>query len=250
MKKSMEIMALTIGCFMYFFFYRGIIVYAGSQSMIQWDDCSTQPVIYGLGDSILYGDELEDTKDSFITLLGKHLNYGKVFNYGLAGSAVSGKNVDRFIDRYASMDKDADYVFVMGGTNDYGYSVPLGSLNDTSDETFYGGLYILIEGLIDRYGKDAIILLTPIHRVGGEKKNQQGNRLSEYVQAVLDMGSLYGIKTVDLYHAEELDFTDRRTECMPDGLHPNEAGHKEIAKYISRVLIEKDTTVTVWQEEY
>ena len=55
--------------------------------------------------------------------------------------------------RYSTMDINADYNIVFGGVNDFrsNHQVPVGTQNDTTLSTFYGSLYVLINGLIERY---------------------------------------------------------------------------------------------------
>ncbi|EOP56123.1 hypothetical protein IKQ_01340 [Bacillus cereus VDM053] len=48
--------------------------------------------------------------------------------------------------RYANMTDDADIITVFGGTNDYGNTVTLGTINSVDTGTFDGALNILCAG--------------------------------------------------------------------------------------------------------
>ena len=198
------------------------------------------PVINALGDSIVYGDGLVHQNASFVNLLGRKINNATVNNYGWNGSALSGNNPDRLLDRYPSMDKTADIIFVMGGTNDYGYGVTLGTMEDTTDMTYYGGLNLLMCGLIQMYPDSTIVFLTPLKRSGGQSANSCGYVLPDYAEAVENMCSFYGLQFIDLYEAQEVDFTSRIKRYMPDGLHPNTRGHVTIANYLYKTLQENE----------
>ena len=203
-------------------------------------------IISGLGDSILYGDRLEDTFDSFLYLMGKEIGKPVIYNYGLCGSALSGKNADRLLDRYQNMNPDSDYIVVFGGTNDYGYGVPLGKMEDRTDETFYGGLHLLVQGLMDGYPNSRICLLTPIRRLQDTKANSLGFQLQDYADAIMKVADYYGVIALNLLEEEELDFTKSLRTYMPDGLHPNEKGHQKMAEY----LIQEFRNIIKTREQY
>lgn len=71
-----------------------------------------------------------------------------------------------FVTRYKDIRKDADFIVVFGGTNDYGFNTPLGTEEDTSDISFYGALYEMLTGLKKDHPDAAIVFMTPLHRVG------------------------------------------------------------------------------------
>ena len=210
---------------------------SGNIKNVNLEDYKQQSqVVDALGDSIVYGDKLKHQEASFVNLLGRKINGATVNNYGWRGSALSGNNADRLLDRYLAMDKTADIIFVMGGTNDYGYGVELGTMGDKTDQTFYGGLNLLMCGLSQAFPESTLVFFTPLKRKGGDKPNSCGYLLSDYAKAVEDVGAFYGIQVVDLYDAAELDYTGRIKRYMPDGLHPNTRGHITMANYIYNIL--------------
>lgn len=191
-----------------------------------------------LGDSITYGDKLSNRNKSFATLLSGMMNAVTYNNYGLKGSCMGGNHPDRFWDRHFAMTNDANLVFVMGGTNDYEFSTPIGNVGDVGTETFYGVLNQLMCSLQQKYPYAQIVFLTPLHRLRGNWKNADGRTVEDYVNAMIVMGEFYDIPVVDLYHAEGLNFVGNRNYLV-DGLHPTAAGHKKLADYIYRVLFTK-----------
>lgn len=188
-----------------------------------------------LGDSVTYGYKLVSRNNVYANTLGKKLG-AVINNYGLSGSTIAGIHPNRFLDRCLSMDATADVILVFGGTNDYGTNVTLGNYGDTSGETFYGGLNLLMCGLKQAYPDSQIVFLTPMRRLRDTKKNKVGSALSDYVSAIKQMGEFYDIPVVDLYSAPEVNFLSKRSVYMKDGLHPSDAAHGILADYIYRAI--------------
>lgn len=184
-----------------------------------------------LGDSFTYGDKLSDRNQSYAALLAGMMQASAYCNYGLNGSCMGGVHPDRFIDRYVWMSGDADLIFVLGGTNDYEFATPIGTMSDTDSATFYGCLNLLMCSLQQMYPDAEIIFLTPLRRNYGTRLNAAGYTLEDYACAMMNMGEFYDIPVMDLYHAQELNFVGSRYYLV-DGLHPTTAGHSVIANYI------------------
>lgn len=184
-----------------------------------------------LGDSItlasnLIGyDELIQTKTGIIPL-----------NYGVSATTVAIRSgrTDSFLERYVSMDSTADVITVLGGTNDFGLTVALGTLGSTDTTTFYGAYDELVKGLIEKYPTKVIGLMTPMNR------KTAPSSLKTYVQAVRDIGEKYGIPVLDMYKEAGLspivDYHLNNYYVLQDGLHPNNVGYEIIAKPIKSFL--------------
>lgn len=192
-----------------------------------------QPVINFLGDSITFGAGTTSQENTYASILGRTF-HAKVNNYGISGTTLACNSVAPFTFRYTAMEQNADMIIVFGGTNDFCLDVPVGNVGDTTYTTFYGGLNILMSGLKNKYPNASIIFLTPIKRtyyIAWNAKNHVNATLEDYRNAIITMGQLYGIRVIDLYPVEELDFT-KNVQYMPDGLHPSDAGQQRIAEYI------------------
>ena len=85
--------------------------------------------------------------------------------------------------------------------------------------------------------------MTPLHRGGEEDPlNNRGLRnvtnLAGYVQAIREVAEYYGLPVLDLYatYGVQPAIPVMKDTYMPDGLHPNDAGHVlltgKIAKFI------------------
>ena len=120
-----------------------------------------------LGDSITEGWGASSPEKGFVTLVGNALNC-EVNNYGIGGTRIAISAVPSieprwdlyFGERVKDMDKDADIVFVFGGTNDYGHgTAPFGEFGDKDPRTFYGAVDYLINQLLLYYKKDRIVFI-------------------------------------------------------------------------------------------
>ena len=204
-----------------------------------------------------------DVKDKVILALGDsitaaqlYLGYLKglsgakeVVNYGIGGTTIAkrkkllGNEYDKdFIGRVSEMRDKADVVLVFGGTNDYGHGdVPIGKASDETEDTFCGCVNILTKSLQAKYPLTKIVFITPLQRVGQDNPFGEGGRksipygtLSEYVCALKNVVSNYGLPIFDLYTDKDfaLDGPYFGKYICEDGLHPTDKGHRLIAEKI------------------
>ncbi len=89
-------------------------------------------------------------------------------------------------------------------------------MDDRDPYTFYGACYILFTNLINRYPEAEIVVLTPLHRRREIEPKADGLR---------------HIKNNTILVVPIL-----KDKYMPDGLNPNDAGHKIIANRIINFL--------------
>ena len=205
-----------------------------------------------LGDSITEGHGCADAENMFTARIARA--YGAVCrNYGIGGTRIARQqhpsenprhDLD-FLGRSGQMDPDADIVAVFGGTNDFGHGdAPLGHMEDRTPDTFFGALHLLYAGLIARYPAARIVVLTPLHRLcedspyGNGKKAVPSGLLIDYVRAIRQTAEYYALPLLDLYAASGLqpNVPVIRELYIPDGLHPNDAGHRVLAERIAAFL--------------
>ena len=208
-----------------------------------------------LGDSITQGVGASCEANNYVNLVGKRLNCN-VVNYGVSGTRIGRQtfvncssmwNYD-FRLRAQIMDPDADFVFVFGGTNDYGHGrLPLGTPSANTPNTFCYELRLLIEDLCQKYVKNRLCFILPIRRFDedgvcckGESGKEKGAPLLEYVNAMRQIISEYGIDIIDLYeNGIPKPCVCTGDEFTVDGVHPNDNGYRFIAQKICDYLKEK-----------
>ena len=198
-----------------------------------------------VGDSITAGS---GTTKIYYSFLEEALGFGTVTAMGVGGSCISaasdyGAGNQPLINRYQNI-PSTDLIVIFMGTNDYGHETPLGSVENTKDGTFYGALNTIIPALVAKHSSSKIVFVTPLHRYGfGTSKllgtqftydnipNGVGATLGDYVEALKTVCANNGVSVIDLHTECTLDPSDAavRSTYMPDGLHPNAAGHEVIA---------------------
>ena len=205
-----------------------------------------------LGDSITEGAGASKIENNYVNKVGEKLGVESL-NFGVGGTRIAKQNGDGN-DRYAEyfllrakkMPKDADLVFVFGGTNDFGHGdAPIGNINDRTDLTFYGALNNLIEYLIETFGKEKIRFILPLARFDQDNPFGEGNKkepsltLKGYVDIIREVLDEFGIESLDLSDSFIKPLTNKGDRLTVDGLHPNDLGHKIIAdkivEYIEKI---------------
>lgn len=206
-----------------------------------------------LGDSITECVGVSHPSKLFHGLLTEQ--YGIVArNYGICGSRIARQQNcsnpnDRmeqyFALRVDEMDPDADVIVVFGGTNDFGHGdAPLGSPEDTTADSFWGGCNLLFTKLIEKYPTATIVVITPLHRTNEMNPKGDGHKpynvgvLSTYVDILKKSAARFSLPVLDLFSAGNMQpcVEVQKQAYIPDGLHPNDAGHVIIARRLAALL--------------
>lgn len=205
-----------------------------------------------LGDSITEGHGTTAPENTFCMLIERE--YEAICqNYGIGGTRIARQHTpsveakwDRdFCSRVAEMDADADIVVVFGGTNDFGHGdAPLGTMSDRTPDTFYGALHTLYTELLEKFPDSPIVVITPLHRLNEDNPRGDGNKpqnvgtLKTYVEIIREVAEYYSLPLLDLYKESGLQpkIPIIQHRYMPDGLHPNDEGHKILARKIAKFL--------------
>ena len=198
-----------------------------------------------LGDSITQGVGASDYPHSFVGIVGRETG-AQVLNAGMGSTRIAPSATQweephwhalDFLTRAAALPDDCDYIFIFGGTNDYGDSgIPTGSEDDSSSKTFAGAVKRLISVLTAKYGRERVVFITPCRRYREEEHfcrltGVYSARLSEYVMMLKKLLDDHEIQYIDLYSDPEMPRPESESDsgCFRDGLHPNDRGHRHIA---------------------
>ncbi|MBQ3038041.1 MAG: SGNH/GDSL hydrolase family protein [Clostridia bacterium] len=209
-----------------------------------------------LGDSITQGYGASSVEATYHGVLKQEAELAEARNFGISGTRFALQkgtperpkdefvDVNSFSERFDQMTDDADVVVVFGGTNDYGHGdASLGGFSDRTPETFYGACHYLFRGLIKKYLGKQIVIMTPLHRINenrntGDSKTIGYGTLKEYVDIIREVAEYYSLPVLDLFAISGMqpDIDEVREKYMPDGLHPNDEGHKIIARKLKKFL--------------
>lgn len=205
-----------------------------------------------LGDSITEGHGTTDfATKPFHQLIAKKYGMAAARNYGIGGtrfakqlkpSANERWDLD-FCSRFSEMDDDASLIVVFGGTNDFGHGdAPIGTKADRTPDTFYGACHYLMSGLINKYPDARIVFMTPLHRISEDNTVKEnglgGHKLVDYVDVIKEVAGYYSLPVLDLWSVSGLQprVDVIKQKYVPDGLHPNDAGHERMADVIGAFL--------------
>lgn len=202
-------------------------------------------VISFLGDSITEGCGTSGVEKHFVTLIGKRCGFKRFNNYGIGGTRIAPQHTPSatarwdldFCGRCKNMDPESDIIVVFGGTNDFGHGdAPIGDFEDRGTDTFCGSCHYLMRTLIETYTEAVIVICTPLHR-GGEN-NRQPVTMAEYNAIIKRTAEYYSLPVLDLWSISGMQPAVEviKSKYMPDGLHPNDAGHELLAARITGFL--------------
>lgn len=149
--------------------------------------------------------------------------------------------------------EDSDYIFILMGANDLrndgsptlgnnlGTIKPKGSLgawdnNNVNFREFTGAYQLYLEKLLKRHAKAEVVLLTPIKAFSAGTELDLSPSVDKYADRVIEIAKLYGLKYID---TREVGFTNFNHQLYySDGLHPNKAGHRKLARFITEKILE------------
>ncbi len=202
-----------------------------------------------LGDSITEGVGTTATEKRYFEIIKKEYGLSKVNCYGISGTRIADQQspdpsalIDKYFASRIDEMEDADGVVVFGGTNDFGHGdAPLGTFADRTPSTFYGACHDLFSRLINKYPGRAIVIMTPLHRTTEDDvqtKHGVDVTLKTYVDIIREVAEFYSLPVCDMYKNSGLQprIDVIREKFIPDGLHPNDEGHKIIAARLGEFL--------------
>ena len=205
-------------------------------------------VISTLGDSITRQGKWQQSVVS-------ELGFSKYSNDGKDGSTVSGMSPNAMWQdvRINEIPKGCNVILFMGGSNDWAQSVPLGNIDNTDINTFFGALKILYSKLVFRFPNSEIVFMSttfgmlPNHNGFKDKTglvNNIGLMNIDYGKAIGQFSSVQKIPFIDLTNCG-WNKDNIATYVTNDGggyLHPNKEGANKMAEVIvSRLRAIKST---------
>ena len=208
-----------------------------------------------IGDSITQGVYWNGTKQAdsdypYTFYLKEILEFSEVKNLGVSGMTIANNsNQVRWLwlnDRltYDTYKEDNDLVIIFAGTNDFGYSTPLGDFTSIDNTTFYGALnnalFTLLNRFPNKYKKHRLVLCTPIHRTEDTTPNNVNLTLKDYRDAIIKVAERFAIDCIDLYSISGFNAIGGigdTNALLSDGLHPTKIiGYQRLGEVIADKL--------------
>ncbi|HEY8890744.1 MAG TPA: SGNH/GDSL hydrolase family protein [Clostridium sp.] len=172
------------------------------------------------------------------------LGFSKFSNEGKSGTTVSGSSQNAMWQdaRINEIPKGSNVILFMGGTNDWAQSLPLGNIDNTDTNTFYGALNIIYRKLVLRFPNSEIIFMSTTFGMlpnQGAFKDKTGlvNNIGlmniDYGKAIGQFSIAKKIPFVDLTNCWNKDnITKYVTNDSGGYLHPNKEGANKMAEVI------------------
>lgn len=177
----------------------------------------------------------------YVPTLNKLCKFKSVVNAAWSGGTMayrpSGRPVYKSfpycVDEHYESIKNADYIFVLYGTNDADDQVPIGTIRDTitpdgkTNGTFMASMKYGIETIREANPDAHIIFMNVIYRTRAVVGDLQ---VEDYNEAIDTMCKSYACRMIDTYSM----FTpeEAKDNLNDDGLHLSEKGYKTLIDYI------------------
>lgn len=173
---------------------------------------------------------------SNLVVTNKGIAGGTLCNYGIHGS---NKGNGVILDSILNTDLSSyDIVTIEGFVNDYANAAPIGNLTDTTNETFYGCLYLAVNyaqssshGVValisDSTGK---IISSTGANYSYSATNSAGLHQRDYVDAMKKFAEYCGCLFIDAGQASEININN--PQYIYDHIHHTELGGKQFAQAI------------------
>ncbi|MNM50025.1 hypothetical protein D3C81_610460 [compost metagenome] len=194
------------------------------------------------------GDSITADAASYWRTIASNLRFAEARNYGIGGTSIAYRDAPPgapdptlytekwMAKRFVDMPLDADLITIAGGTNDF-LQVPLGSYAVRDDATVYGAMRTMCEGMTSRWPTATLGAILPFHRYNSQSAFNPYTFMA-LRDAMLEVYAAYGIPVYDsalrcpirFWNTAQSDVWSRpgATTGLPDGLHPNEAGHSAV----------------------
>lgn len=202
---------------------------------------------------VVIGDSITEvnfrTNKNYHAYVSDNVGGMTVYNYGQSGSGYYGR-----FNVASTVTQDPDYLTVFFGTNDWqnsdaGNTKPLGMFGDTDNTTIAGCVYLCLSQLVSKFYNKRIAVFTPLPRSdnygSNAAANARGFTLEQLAKVIKQTADHLSIPCLDLYHESNLPvwvyagnqfYFTPPTGGSADGLHPNDEGHKIIARKVQKFL--------------
>ena len=173
------------------------------------------------GDSITRGadhnNNYEPMEYPYPRLVGEALELKSVQNLASSGAVFCANDNGNvcMTDRITSYVDQADIISVWLGFNDWARSFPLGTIEDKTNTTIYGCLYLIAEHLTNVH-KDAFVFFITPYKTSLIRNEYY--TLPDVVKAIKEVAVIYDIPVLDMYNVGNFEL--EMYNEISDGVHP------------------------------
>lgn len=200
------------------------------------------------GDSVTVGvasNPFGQITESYRRIFSDLAGFSNSTNYAISGSGFTEiehtpavTSITTQITNIIDSNVDFEFIFIAGGINDYYRQQPLGSLGDTTNATFYGGLDVVCKHLTQTIPDRQIIFITPLNDSRPIDKADVVP-LNAYRNAIFEVATMAGFSVVDTSVIGFPNVSDPQAykdAMIQDGVHPTAAGHRLYAHNLYSIL--------------
>ena len=195
---------------------------------------------------VVFGDSL--TAQGYYTSALNTLFGMTIENCGVSGSLYSEEigSIQPIYTEVSNAQTDSpDFIFIMGGTNDYSAQTDIGDVTDTTIGTVCGGCYLAFNAIRTKWPLAPVFVgLTPLRNtsMSGVPSGIDGfdtdHALNKYNEAIRQMALRFGFNVVD---GRECGISiSNLSTYTQDGLHFNATGGVRFAQF----LVDKMNVIT------
>ena len=166
---------------------------------------------------------------TFADVICQEAGFSDMVNYGVNGisySSLSPIQTQFSLSLQCDGFDSAKNIVLAAGTNDFGTNVPLGTIEDCEDVSFCGAVEKVFRTLKNNNPHSVFFVLLPLNR-WDKAVNDIGISLDEYRDVLRIKSKKFGFIIID---GKKIDIS--RRDITLDRVHPNNEGHREIAKFI------------------
>lgn len=229
--------------------YKRINNFNGTTSLTPWIPFSggqNSTVYYAIGDSITSGSYSNDQGEGVVATNAEWSYPNRIKrNYGctVKNIAVPGAAITDFMTQANLVNTDASIVTIMGGTNDYIGSTPLGDHTSTGSSTVCGVLKSVIEAVATNAPNARIILISPFIIKTGSSSTKwslnyagsAGFTFAQLADAMKDIAEDYNIEFLDGTRTGPTNVLNIG-DVQKDNVHPTQDFYNTIATWVGSKL--------------
>ena len=190
-------------------------------------------------------EDINEVCAGYPTILQRNLGIVNKGNFAVGGNTI----FDQLPKILANDFIDIDLVVITLGCNDFCVGVPIGTLDDDNEDTFYGAYSKAIKHIKKCNNQAKILLMTPIHRNTLHRKPPNrvncsntiinGQTLYDFALAVENLAKKHSCEVVDMMNESGITIENAKHYTF-EGVHPTNKGYEFITptliKEIKRIF--------------